>query len=406
MTSTLSVVLGDVAKIIRGITFKPEDVVALDSESAVACLRTKNVQTELDLRDVWAVDKNLVRRSDQFLQEGDILVSSANSWNLVGKCSWVPLLPWEASFGGFVSVLRANPEKIIPRYLFWWFSSARIQALVRSFGNKTTNISNLNIERCLALPLEIPSLEEQQRVSAILDEAQRIRDNRVSSLSEIDILLRSIFIDVFGEPIANEKKWPRIALGELLGDIEGGNSPVCMDRPAKESEWGVLKLGAITKCVYDPRENKALPSNSIPRMHLEVKEGDLLFTRKNTYELVAACAFVRNTPPRLLMPDLMFRFKFKEKSLLLPQYLHALLVFPAKRRLVQKLAGGSSGSMPNISKAKLRELLVEVPPVELQKEFVDRINNVDDLKKTLLSSSLQLSFLFASLQHRAFRGEL
>jgi type I restriction enzyme, S subunit len=82
--------LGDVAAFIRGITFKPDDVVPLENKGAVACMRTKNVQIDLDVSDVWGVPQNFVRNRNQFLKLGDILVSSANSWNLVGKCCWVP----------------------------------------------------------------------------------------------------------------------------------------------------------------------------------------------------------------------------------------------------------------------------------------------------------------------------
>lgn len=112
-------------------------------------MRTKNVQATLDLSDVWATPRRLVSRGDQFLRKGDTLVSSANSWNLVGKCSWVPELPWEASFGGFVSALRPTSLRLDPRFLYRWFSSERTQAIARSFGRQTTNISNLNLQRCL-----------------------------------------------------------------------------------------------------------------------------------------------------------------------------------------------------------------------------------------------------------------
>jgi type I restriction enzyme S subunit len=119
-------------------------------------MRTKNVQSDLDLSDVWGIPESFVKRDDQYLQTGDVLVSSANSWNLVGKCCWVPDLPWRATFGGFISVLRGDREKINPRYLYHWFSSPRIQTTVRSFGQQTTNISNLNVERCLRLALPLP----------------------------------------------------------------------------------------------------------------------------------------------------------------------------------------------------------------------------------------------------------
>src|SRR4051812_33286826 len=101
--------LGEIARFIRGITFTPEDVVSAEDVTAMLCMRTKNVQAHLDLSDVWGIPPSFVKRPDQLMQRGDILVSSANSWNLVGKCCWVPDLKKPATFGGFVSVLRVDP---------------------------------------------------------------------------------------------------------------------------------------------------------------------------------------------------------------------------------------------------------------------------------------------------------
>ena len=183
MSGLATVKLGDVASFIRGITFKPEDVVPVGTDGSVACLRTKNVQKSLETSDVWAVDQSHVKRSDQFLEHGDILVSSANSWNLVGKCCWVPELYQRTTFGGFISALRADSQLVLPRFLFRWFSSNRIQATVRSFGRQTTNISNLDFGRCLKLELPLPPLSEQRRIAEVLDRAEALRAKRREAIA-------------------------------------------------------------------------------------------------------------------------------------------------------------------------------------------------------------------------------
>lgn len=174
----------------------------------------------------------------------------------------------------------------------------------------------------------------------------------------------------------------------------------------QKDEWGVLKLGSITWCEYDPSENKALLPVVCHDPELEVKAGDLLFSRKNTYELVAACAFVYETPPRLQVRDLIFRFRLKPDAGLDPIYCQSLLVHPTKRRDVQKLASGSSGSMPNISKGRLEKLLIEVPPLSLQRHFAERVKATRKLVACQKRALTRLDALFASLQRRAFHGEL
>jgi type I restriction enzyme S subunit len=190
--------LGEIASFIRGITFKPDDVVRAEDPNTVACMRTRNVQAELDLSDTWWISERFVRRDDQMLREGDILVSSANSWNLVGKCCWIPRLPMRATFGGFVSVLRADYTKVYPEVLFTWFRSQRVQSLIRSFGQQTTNISNLNIQRTLAVRLPLAPLGTQRDFCAAVEAERALRDSQQSSASALDALFASLQARAFG----------------------------------------------------------------------------------------------------------------------------------------------------------------------------------------------------------------
>ena len=256
------------------------------------------------------------------------------------------------------------------------------------------------------IEIPLPPLVEQRRIAEVLDKAEALRAKRRAALAQLDSLTQSLFLDLFGDPVANSKKWDRRPFSELLEAIDSGWSPVCLDRPVTGDEWGILKLGAVTRCVYNALENKALPANEEPDPSLEVKAGDLLFTRKNTYELVAACAFVRATPPKLMMSDLIFRLRTKANAPVNKVFLQNLLVYPSKRSAIQKLASGSSGSMPNISKARLLTVPIELPPFDLQREFARRVTAVEKLKTAQRAALSELDALFASLQHRAFRGEL
>ncbi|MEV5592910.1 restriction endonuclease subunit S [Streptomyces sp. NPDC052496] len=401
-----SVRLGDVAKFIRGVTFKPVDVVPSETDGAIRCMRTKNVQSTLDTSDVWSIDSGVVKREEQYLHPGDLLVSSANSWNLVGKCSWVPEMEYPATFGGFVSVLRGDGTLIDKRYLYHWFAASSTQATVRSFSRQTTNIANLDLKRCLELQIPLPPLAEQKRVAAVLDHVEALRGKRRQAIGLLDDLARSIFLDMFGDPLVNPNDWLRVPLRELLKSVDSGRSPQCLAHPAGPGEWGVLKLGAVTKCVYLADENKALPEGEAADPRHEVQAGDLLFTRKNTPELVAACAYVWNTPGRLLLPDLIFRLTVADDSVVNKVYLHALLTYPPKRAKVRELASGSSASMPNISKAKLLNFQCEIPPIGLQREFADRIRYIEGQKEEHRAHLAALDELFISLRQRAFAGEL
>ena len=303
-------------------------------------------------------------------------------------------------------IFRVLPDeiKVDKRYLRHGLEGAIIDMQQHLHG---ATMQHVNRGEFLKTKLYLPPIDQQKRIAAILDKAEELRRLRRQSIEHLDVLSRSIFIEMFGDPVTNPKGWDRVMFSDLLLKIESGHSPNCLDRPViEDKEWGVLKLGAITSCKYNPLENKALPPNEKPHLELEVKVGDLLFTRKNTYELVAACALVLTTIPNLLLPDLIFRFRLKLDAPMNSSFLHQLLINPAKRREIQKLASGSSSSMPNISKAKLQSILIEVPPLSLQQEFAQRIEAIESLKAKHRESLTHLDTLFASLQHRAFRGEL
>ncbi len=406
MSVSVTAHLGDVAAFIRGITFKPEDVVPVGTPGTVACMRTKNVQAELDLADVWGVADVLVKRDDQYLQESDILVSSANSWNLVGKCCWIPPIPWRATFGGFVSVLRADPSMIDARYLFHWFGSGRIQATVRSFGQQTTNISNLNIERCLNQSLLLPPLPEQRRIAEVLDRAEALRAKRRAALAQLDTLTQSIFLDMFGDPATNPKGWPVGRVGEYVAEFQGGKSLESEAGEKVESRHYVLKISAVTGMMFLPSECKPVPDTYYPPASHFVRRGDLLFSRANTRELVGAVAYVGKTPGNLLLPDKLWRFVWKEPATVEPLFVWALFQTQSIRREIERRATGTSGSMKNISQEKVFGIQTVVPPLSIQREFTRRLMQVEMLRLANSSSRVELDDLFTSIQHRAFRGEL
>jgi type I restriction enzyme S subunit len=171
-----------------------------------------------------------------------------------------------------------------------------------------------------AISIPLPPLSEQRRIADILDRADALRAKRRAALAQLDSLTQSIFLDLFGDPATNPKGWPQVELGNLLENIDSGWSPKCLDRPVENGEWGILKLGAVTWCEYDPAENKALPSDVDPDPSLEVRVNDLLFARKNTCELVAACTLVQKTPPRLMMSDLIFRLRLRSDAEIEPPF--------------------------------------------------------------------------------------
>lgn len=398
------VALGDIAEFVRGINFKPDDVVLVGTPKTVACMRTKNVQSSLDLSDVWAVHESFMRRENQCLQEGDILVSSANSWNLVGKCSWIPALPYRATFGGFVSVLRASSSKLDRRYLYRWFSSEYVQETLRSFGQKTTNISNLNIGRCERLQLPLPPLEEQRRIAAILDQAETLRTQRRQALAHLDTLTQSLFLDMFGDG-----NTPEPTIGELLEKKvlllhKDGNHGSMYPRAEEFGDEGVPFLSA--RCVSDGGE---IQEQFIDRLQDQkanqlrigwIEKGDVLLAHNAS---VGKVALYDGRYPKALIGTSLTAFR-ADQSILSPEFLAA--AFRSTKFQAQLFKNMGQTTRNQVPITAQRELRVALPPLARQQTFATRIQAIEALKATHRAALAQLDALFASLQQRAFAGAL
>jgi type I restriction enzyme S subunit len=295
-------------------------------------------------------------------------------------------------------------NEILPAFFIYQVNSKLNELIAKAHGG--VGLQHITKDALSSVNVVVPPLAEQERIVKLLDEADELRKLRTQSDHDTATLVPALFHEMFGDPAQNDRKWKHETLSNLLDGIDGGWSPPCHDRPAEADEWGVLKLGSVTTCKYIGTENKALPEVLAPRPELEVKVGDLLFTRKNTYELVAACALVFETRPKLMLSDLIFRFRLKSNIQLNPVFLWGLLIVPSKRRQVQALAGGAAGSMPNISKGRLLTLSIEVPPISMQDEFAMRVVEIEALEAEQAASRRRLEELFQSLLHRAFKGKL
>ncbi|QYJ88844.1 restriction endonuclease subunit S [Shewanella halotolerans] len=168
--------LGEFVSIIRGITFPASAKHNEPESNLIACLRTANVQTQLDWDDLIYVERSYVKREEQMLAVGDIVMSMANSRELVGKVSYTYFLPknLDVSFGGFLSVIR--PYQLDSAFLMMVLRSPSVRDELVGSSSQTTNIANISLEKLNPLVVSIPPLKEQHRIVAKVDELMALCD--------------------------------------------------------------------------------------------------------------------------------------------------------------------------------------------------------------------------------------
>lgn len=163
-----SVNLSDISLVVRGITFPASAKLNKWSADRVCCLRTSNIQKKLDLRDVYFVDSSYVKRNEQIVQPGDILMSMANSYELVGKVARANHLVYPSAFGAFLAAVRPT-DVIDGSYLFNFLKSSEAQRKLREGSSQTTNIANISVSTLGKLQVPLPPLAEQRRIADKLD---------------------------------------------------------------------------------------------------------------------------------------------------------------------------------------------------------------------------------------------
>ncbi|WP_418450896.1 restriction endonuclease subunit S [Blautia sp.] len=239
-------------------------------------------------------------------------------------------------------------------------------------------VKHLSAKELNKLQLVVPDLSTQNKVAEILSRLEKIIGLRRQELKRLDDLIKARFVELFGDPIKNPKGWDVVKLSECLERIDNGKSFTC-DSNAREGAFpAILKLSAATYGDYRPYENKALLDEKQFVESVEVHRGDLLFTRKNTPDLVGMAAYVFETPEKLMMPDLIFRLVTNER--MTPIFLWQLINNREFRPVIQGISGGSAKSMSNISKERLKNIEIICPTISEQKKLEGVLDQVNKSK--------------------------
>ena len=385
--------IGDVCEILNGYAFKSDNYV----DAGIRVIRIANVQKgyiEDNTPAFYPVESDGLEK--YMLEEGDLLMS------LTGNVGRVALLEKEmlpAALNQRVACLRLKTDKLIKRYLFHLLNSDLFeQQCIRA--SKGVAQKNMSTEWLRDYEIPLYSREQQEQITRVLDEIQYIITSRNEELAKLDELIKARFVEMFGDPISNPMGWDRVQIDDCVETIENGKSFVCDSAMRKGEEPAILKLSAVTYGVYNPDENKAILDKRDFVKNAEVHSGDLLFTRKNTPELVGMAAYVYDTPKNLMMPDLIFRINPKKCCRKI--YLWRLINHDLFRSQIQSIASGSAKSMSNISKERLGKSPICLPPLELQIQFEEFVKQVDKSKFAVQKSLEEAQLLFDSLMQEYF----
>ena len=304
------------------------------------------------------------------------------------------------------------------KYLFYYARSQKDNFIKKGKGGAQPNISQ-EIIKSHEFPL--PPLSEQHRIVdrieslfAKLDEAkQKAQDALDSFETRKAAILHKAFT---GELTAQWRKehgvgmesWDGLQWGSFIVSIEAGKNWSAEGRPPRADEFGVVKVSAVTWGEFNEVESKTCTVEEQWNENVQIHEGDFLFSRANTLQLVGNCVIVKSISRRLMLSDKILRFKFDKR--VIPEYVLHFTRSNLYRNQIEQLASGNQDGMRNVSQKNMKLVEFPIPKLEEQAEIVrlldDLLDKEQQAKEAAEGVLEQIDLIKKSVLARAFRGEL
>lgn len=405
MTSRIqSVKLKPFIEQVRGIAFKPAEISDSPFDGSVAILKANNItDTGLDDSVVIYIDAQKVKK-EQFIKAGDILLAaSSGSKKVIGKNIYFPN-DYQGSFGAFCKVVRSKPG-LHPEYLKHFFKTNYYHHYIEH-SVQGANINNLKNEHLDNLEIPLPPLDDQKRVAHLLSEVEGLITLRKQHLQQLDDLLKSVFLEMFGDPISNPNKFPVKKLSELYINPKDGTKCGPFGSALKKYELVNSGIPVWNMDNIDPTGRMVLPF----RMWIteekykelasySVIEGDVIISRAGTVGKM--CVARMNDEPAIISTNLI-RLRLGDE--LRPLHFVSLMTYCKGR--VGRLKTGADGSFTHMNTGILDKLEFPYPPIELQDQYAIFVERVESLSSRYQTSLTDLESLYSALSQKAFKGEL
>jgi type I restriction enzyme, S subunit len=385
--------LGDLARYVNGMAFKPDDW----KKSGLPIVRIQNLTDRS--KPFNYCDQPVDAR--YLINDGDLLIS------------------WSATLGSFIwdrgpAVLNQHIFKAVPNteiverdFLHFLMLETLDEMASLSHGIAMKHITKGKFE---AIEVAVPTLHEQRsivaRIKACMERVEEIETLRSASLGEQQYLSSSLIESELHAHLASEKEWPTRTVGEIVTSLRNGRS-ISQDTEGR-ADGAVLTLTAVRSISLGVENQKAIVLSEGIANQFGIDEGDVFVSRANTIELVGLSAVAMEKPAnRLIYPDLLIKLKV-DHTQLHPRYLAYALRSASARQQIKARALGSSQTMVKISGERLREVSIPVPSLSEQEQILGQLDMAHDLMRQLAAESLsrEVEALRSSILRKAFAGEL
>lgn len=325
------------------------------------------------------------------VSKGTVLVTC------IGTIGNVGIAGEDICFNQQINAIEANSEIVDNRYLA--YSILYRKDILKAIANAPV-VPIINKTQFSKIEISLPPLEIQKKIVETLDRAQELIDLRKKQILLLDDLVQSIFYDMFGDPITNPKEWEIGTIKDLTYKTQYGSS-----KKAKEStgDFPIIRMNNITYSGgWDFTNLKYINLDKKEQTKYLVHKGELLFNRTNSKELVGKTAVYREEKAMAFAGYLV---KLKTNSNANSEYISAYLNSKHGKLVLLNMAKSIVG-MANINAEELKKIKILKPPVKSQNQFAEKAQKIEEQKKLMQKSLVEMENNFNNLMQRAFKGEL
>ncbi len=373
-----------------------------ETGEGIPVLRTTNFTNEgvVNYNDV--VTRKITKKNinDKFLRKGDIIIEKSGGSDKfpVGRVIYFDGVENTYLFNNFTGLLRVKDREVwYPRYIFYSLYANYKRGGTRSFENKTTGLHNLKTDTYVE-QFEVGEKSKKEQVSICnkLDKLHDVMKLREQELQMLNDLIKARFVEMFGDPVLNEKGWKTKPLLDM-GKCKNGMNFHYDDSGVEINCLGVGDFKDLS--VIDNTEQLPTVSlNEMPSEEYLLKDDDIVFVRSNGNKaLVGRSVAVYPGDIPTTFSGFCIRYRKYDNAVTIPYLLRVL-----KADSIRKKMAGRGANIQNLNQQILGTLVIPVPPIELQMEFSDFVKQVDKSKVVVQKALDETQILFNSLMQQYF----
>ena len=385
--------IGSLASFSRGLTYSGSDEVDYSSN---VVLRSNNIDlatNTLNFDELKYISDAINIPEDKKLQRNSIFMCMSNgSKQHLGKVAFIDR-DYPYAFGGFMGLIKPKEDIIIPKLLYYYFCSSKFKGFLSSIGNGA-NINNIKFVDIAKNHISVPEKTTQQSIIEELDKINELIHLKKEQLKDYDNLAQSIFYEMFGDPVVNEKGWEVKKLSSITSKIGSGATPKGGNESYKTEGISLIRSLNVHNNEFLYKDLAHIDNEQAEALsNVEIKEYDVLLNI--TGASVARCCIVPDDviPARVNQHVCIVR-TIQEKAL--PIFINRVLTNENFQANLLRLARSKAATREALPKSIVDNIQVPLPPLPLQQVFAQRIELIEKQKAEVQRTIKDLETLLAS----------